>query len=110
MTADEIMECIEAWSSGAWGDRFGEVVRICMDVAKKAEVAWIDEDTITRHMLAAKDCPPDSQVMLVSSLRRLRPQQLSEAEETIWQLTRALREAVESPTFMGEPVLSPPPA
>jgi len=35
---------------------------------------------------------------------------LSEAEETIRQLTRALREAVESPTFMGEPVLSPPPA
>ena len=71
-------------------------------------VAWIDDDTIARHTLSAKDCPPGSQVMLVSSLRRLRHQHSDKAEETIWQLTRALREAVESLTFMGEPVLSQP--
>jgi hypothetical protein len=68
-------------------------------------VAWISDDTIRRHTLEAKDCPPNSEVMLVSSLRRLQPETLREAEETIRQLIRALREEVDSPTFMGEPVL-----
>jgi len=32
MTDAERMACIEAWSSGSWGDRLGEIVRICIAV------------------------------------------------------------------------------
>ena len=34
MTDAERMACIEAWSSGSWGDRLGEIVRICIAVEK----------------------------------------------------------------------------
>jgi len=120
--AQQALEALESLQGGCTDHDDGTVEAItvwCPEVidalraalaqpAVSEPVAWIADDTITRHTLAAKDCPPNSQVMLVSSIRRLRPQQLSEAEETIWQLTRALREAVESPTFMGEPVLRQP--
>jgi len=32
LTGDERMACIEAWSLGSWGDRLGELVRICAAV------------------------------------------------------------------------------
>ena len=34
MNDAERMACIEAWSSGSWGDRLGEIVRICIAVEK----------------------------------------------------------------------------
>jgi hypothetical protein len=50
MTDAERMECIEAWSSGSWGDRLGEVIRICVAIEKAVAepepapepVAWVD--------------------------------------------------------------------
>jgi len=34
VTDAERMACIEAWSLGSWGDRLGEVVRICIAIEK----------------------------------------------------------------------------
>lgn len=45
---------------------------------------------------------------LMATIQELR-EKLNEEQETVWQLNRALREATEGPTFMGEPVLAAAP-
>ena len=52
MTDDERMACIEAWSLGSWGDRLGEIVRICIAVEK---AGW-QASTLAERERAAKVC------------------------------------------------------
>jgi len=44
MTDAERMACIEAWSSGSWGDRLGEIVRICIAVEQAPTTPLTDEE------------------------------------------------------------------
>jgi len=55
MTDDERMACIEAWSLGSWGDRLGEIVRICIAVerAERERCAVICDNGLLAHTCAA---------------------------------------------------------
>ena len=43
MNDAERMACIEAWSSGSWGDRLGEILRICIAVEQAPTTPLTDE-------------------------------------------------------------------
>jgi len=64
MTDAERMACIEAWSSGSWGDRLGEIVRICIAVEKAVSrpTAPTTQEPVATHDVGSGgysvlDCP-----------------------------------------------------
>jgi hypothetical protein len=87
---------------GRWIEGLGELYKLDSDAAKMVSAApqpvfAPTEDQIQRHKIRAGDCPPDSEVLLVRSVRRFAekaaPQPVSEPcrvdQPAGWRCTRA---------------------
>ena len=109
MTDEDRMACIEAWSSHSWGDRLGEVVRICIAVEKAANpqpkavpptaplpepdftldgdtTACYYAETVTRLLAASQPQPESVRELTVVEIMRLG----AEAKDSIVDFARAV--------------------
>jgi hypothetical protein len=76
VASNDLLESTLAWAEkmvaiGHPSQTAAAVCELARQVAKLREYLLLTDEQIARHTLAAGDCPPDSRVMLVSSIRRL---------------------------------------